>query len=333
MNQTLIPWLGILLAGVLAGSFAIPSRKVKELSWNQSWLNFTLAALLILPVGIAAILAPDIFGVLTSAPTMQVAKVAIFGLLWGIGALFFGLAIKHSGFAVANTLVCGIVASLGAAGPLVLGTGSLEPNEVLPLLIGLVVLSTGIGLTGYASHVRGANEMGTETNGRASLGLIFCVLAGVFSSMINFAFAAGTDLVKESASVGVHPALTTLSVWIPALFGAFLINAGNSIMLMKRAGEMPRYQRAPVSDWLRGLAMGGLWFSALTLYGTFSLQLGESGAIFGWATYMGISIATSALWGFSTNEWKTAPQRARRLMIGGVILCVAAFVVFAVGRG
>jgi len=47
---------------------------------------------------------------------------------------------------------------------------------------------------------------------------------------------------------------------------------------------------------------------------------------------MGISIATSALWGFATDEWKTAPQRARRLMMTGVALCVVAFVVFAVGR-
>lgn len=332
MNNTLIPWLGILLAGIVAGSFAIPSKKVKELSWNQSWLNFTLAALLLLPVGIAAILAPDIFGVLSSAPGGQVVKVAVFGILWGIGALFFGLAIRHSGFAVANTLVCGIVASVGSAGPLVLGTGSLKSNEVLPLVIGLAVLCAGIGLTGYASHVRGGDESGTEQKGNATLGLIFCVLSGVFSAMINFSFAAGADLVKQSASIGVHPALTTLSVWIPALFGGFLINAGNSIVQMKRAGEMPRYKKAPLSDWVRGLAMGGLWFLALTLYGAFSLQLGESGAVFGWATYMGISIATSALWGFSTNEWKTASHKARGLMMAGVALCVAAFVIFAVGR-
>jgi len=332
MNTSLIPWLGILAAGIIAGSFAIPSKNVRQLSWNQSWLNFSLAALFILPIGISALLAPDIFQVLNAAPLREVLLVAGFGLLWGIGALFFGLAIRHSGFAVANTLVCGIVACVGAAGPLVMGTGSLAPNEVLPLLIGLLVLCSGIGFTGFASHVRGGTEIGVERKGNATLGLIFCVLAGGFSAMINYSFAAGADLVKESAAAGVNPALTTLSVWIPALFGGFLVNAGNSIVQMIRAGEVDRYKKAPASDWLRGLAMGGLWFLALTLYGTFSLRLGASGAVFGWATYMGISIATSALWGFATDEWKTAPQRARRLMMTGVALCVVAFVVFAVGR-
>lgn len=332
MNNTLIPWLGILLAGIVAGSFAIPSKKVKELSWNQSWLNFSLTALFLLPIGIAAILAPSIFGVLSAAPINTVVKVAVFGVLWGIGALFFGLAIKHSGFAVANTLVCGIVACVGSAGPLVMGSGSLKANEIPPLLIGLAVLCAGIGLTGYASHIRGAEQSGTEKKGSATLGLIFCVLSGGFSAMINYSFAAGVNLVTESASAGVHPALTTLSVWIPALFGGFLINAGNSIVQMVRAGETTRYRKAPASDWFRGFAMGALWFLALTLYGTFSLQLGKSGGVFGWATYMGISIATSAVWGFSTTEWKTAPQRARRFMMAGVALCVAAFVIFAVGR-
>ena len=50
-TTTLIAWAGLLLAGFFAGSFAIPSKKVRELSWNQSWLNFSLAALFILPLG------------------------------------------------------------------------------------------------------------------------------------------------------------------------------------------------------------------------------------------------------------------------------------------
>jgi L-rhamnose-H+ transport protein len=332
MNTNLIPWLGLLLAGIVAGSFAIPSKKVKELSWNQSWLNFSLSALLLLPIGVAAILAPDILGVLSSAPGSDVAEVAGYGFLWGIGALFFGLAIKHSGFAVANTLVCGLVACVGSAGPLVAGSGKLAANEIPPLLIGLGVLCAGIGLTGYASHIRGGDKLATEKTGSATLGLIFCVLSGGFSGMINFAFGAGEGLAAESTARGVHPALITLSIWIPALFGGFLINAGNSVFQMIRAGETERYKKAPASDWVRGFAMGTLWFLALTLYGTFSLQLGAAGGVFGFPTYMGISIATSAVWGFSTVEWKTAPQRARRFMMSGVALCVAAFVVLAVGR-
>ena len=101
---------------------------------------------------------------------------------------------------------------------------------------------------------------------------------------------------------------------------------------MVRAGETARYRKAPLLDWLRGLSMGAIWFLALMSYGVCSMRLGPSGAVFGWAFYSGFAIVVSVLWGFATDEWKTAPQRARRFMITGVALCVLAFVVLAVGR-
>lgn len=278
-------------------------------------------------------LAPRVFGVLSSAPQAELATVAGFGILWGVGALLFGLAIANSGFAVANTLVCGTVACVGAAGPLLLGTGKLKTGEALPLAIGLLILCGGIALCGVASHLRGGQaESGAPKGGNALLGILLSVLSGGFSAMINYSFAAGTDLIKQAETAGIHPALTTLAVWVPALVGGFLINAGSSVFRMVRAGETPRYRKAPVSDWLRGLSMGAIWFLALMSYGFFSLRLGASGAVFGWAFYSGFAIVTSVLWGFATDEWKTAPRRSRRLMITGVALCVLAFVVFAVGR-
>ncbi len=321
------------MAGFFAGSFAIPSNKVRELSWNQTWLNFSLAALCILPIGIAVILAPGIFEVLSSAPPSEVATVAGFGILWGVGALLFGLAIANSGFAVANTLVCGTVACVGAAAPLILGTGKLKPGEALPLAIGLAILCAGIAICGVASQLRGSHtQSGAPKSGNAILGIILSLLSGGFSAMINFSFASGTGLIQQAETAGIHSAFTTLVVWVPALFGGFLINAGSSVFRMIRSGETSRYRKAPISDWLRGLAMGTIWFLALMSYGIFSLRLGASGAVFGWAFYSGFAIVVSVLWGFATDEWRTAPARARRFMISGVALCVLAFVVFAVGR-
>ena len=331
MDSSLLTWLGIVVAGVLAGSFTLPSKKIRELSWNQSWLN-CLLALSFLPIILAAVLSPEVLRVIGSAPRSQVLTVLGFGILWGVGSRCFSIAITYSGFAVANTLVCGIVACIGSAGPLIMGTGSLKPDEILPLSLGLGVLCVGIGLCGFASHVREAGGGDPTKKGHAVLGIVLCLLAGMFSAMINYAFAAGAGMVTSADRAGVHPALTTLAVWVPALLGGFLINAGSSLFLMIRAGETARYKTAPASDWLRGLSMGAIFFLSLMIYGVFSLRLGPSGAVFGWATYMGLSIATSAVWGFTTSEWKTAPQRARRYMMSGVILCVLAFAIFAIGK-
>lgn len=319
MDASLITWFGIVVAGALAGSFTIPAKKIRELSWNQSWLN-CLLALSLLPLLLAAVLSPEVLRVIGSAPRGEVLTVFGFGILWGVGSRFFSLAIACSGFAVANTLVCGIVACIGSAGPLILGTGSLRPDEILPLSLGLTILCLGIGLCGLASHFREAGSGGMEKKGHAVWGIVLCLFAGLFSAMINYSFAAGAGMISAADRAGVHPALTTLAVWVPALLGGFLLNAGSSLFLMIRAGETARYKKAPAGDWLRGFSMGAIFFLSLMIYGVFSLRLGPSGAIFGWATYMGLSIATSAVWGFTTSEWKTAPQRARRFMLGGVIL-------------
>lgn len=331
MDSVIVAWLGIVVAGGLAGSFTIPSRGIRELSWNQSWLN-CLLALGLLPIGLTAVLSPAVLEVIVSTPGKQVWAIFGFGLLWGVGSRCFSLAITYSGFAVANTLVCGIVACIGAAGPLVMGTGSLETKEVLPLLSGLLVLCSGILLCGFASHVREKGEGNLARKGHALLGVVLSILAGLFSSMINYSFAAGANMISELNKSGTHPALATLAVWVPALAGGFIVNAAFSLFLMIRAGETARYRTAPLSDWARGLSMGLIFFISLMLYGVSTAGLGSSGAVFGWATYMGMSIVASALWGFATDEWKQATRKARVLMKGGVALCVLAFAIFAVGK-
>ena len=73
---------GVLIAGLLNGSFVVPMKKMKGWHWESTWLVFSTVGLLIVPWLIALLTVPHLGALLMSSPPTEVAKVLIFGLGW-----------------------------------------------------------------------------------------------------------------------------------------------------------------------------------------------------------------------------------------------------------
>ena len=84
---------GVLIAGLLNGSFVVPMKKMKGWHWESTWLVFSTVGLLIVPWLVALLTVPHLGALLMSSPPTEVAKVLIFGLGWGIGNILFGLGV------------------------------------------------------------------------------------------------------------------------------------------------------------------------------------------------------------------------------------------------
>src|SRR5262245_63954862 len=84
-------WIYVLVAGVCQGSFMLPMKWAKGWAWENGWLIFATTAYLICPWLFVLITVPEIASTYAAVGSARLAAVMGMGLLWGLGALTFGL--------------------------------------------------------------------------------------------------------------------------------------------------------------------------------------------------------------------------------------------------
>src|SRR5207248_6044919 len=104
----------IFVAGLLSGVFVLPTLGVRDWEWEHMWLVYSISAFLLVPLGLAALVAPRIFSDVLAPQIHLAVKVAIYGLLFGIGCVLFGITWARLGIAVANSLESGINVLVGS---------------------------------------------------------------------------------------------------------------------------------------------------------------------------------------------------------------------------
>lgn len=145
----------VLVGGALNGSFAAPMKRLCGWRWENIWLVYAAAGFIIFPWATALDTVPHLAGVYqqTSAPVLE--KVCLFGFLWGIGSVLFGLGIARVGLALGFAVILGITSSFGSLLPLaILHPDQLGTRRGLALMAGTVVMTVGLVLLGIAGKRR-----------------------------------------------------------------------------------------------------------------------------------------------------------------------------------
>ncbi len=90
------------IGGFASGSFYIPYKKVKGWAWESFWIVGGLFSWLIVPP-LAAWLTIDNFWDIIKNTQWDVLQLTyIFGVLWGIGGLTYGLGVRYLGVVYTN---------------------------------------------------------------------------------------------------------------------------------------------------------------------------------------------------------------------------------------
>jgi len=119
MNQP-DPALGVFfhaLGGLASASFYLPYRRVKGWSWESYWLVGGIFSWVIAPWAFALANTPSLMRVLAEAPAASLAWTYVFGVLWGIGGLTFGLTMRYLGIALGMAMALGYCAAFGTLMP------------------------------------------------------------------------------------------------------------------------------------------------------------------------------------------------------------------------
>lgn len=336
MNHPLLLGIGVVtLAGILNGSFAAPMKRMTGWQWENCWLVFAVSGLLVLPWIINFATVPNVANVYAAASPSTLLKVLLFGLLWGVGATLFGLGISRVGMALGFALILGITASFGSLLPLAI----LHPEQFVTKRGLALIAGTAIMLLGLVALVRAGRarerDLGTGAGVGSgfTVGLVICILSGIFSSMLNFSFVFGNELRVRALEFGASNTMAANPIWALSVTGGFVANFLYCFYLLNKNRTWAVFRDGnPARNWPLGLSMGLLWFGGTAIYGIGATSMGGLGGIVGWPIFMTIDIIAALVWGAVTGEWKGASRRALMYNWTGVAVLLTAIAVISAGN-
>lgn len=325
-NGSIPGLLLIVAAGAINASFALPMKFTRRWAWENTWLAWTMFALIVLPVVVTLGTVPNIAGVYRSAPMSSLMEVILFGAGWGVAQVLFGLAIDAIGIALTFSLVMGTSAAVGSLVPFVrLHSGSVRTSAGYGLIAGVVLMIAGVAVCAVAGKQREEKPYaGTEISGRASLGILFALLCGFGAAFVNFGISFGTPLIVAARSFGASGFASSNAVWLPLMLAGAIPNLLYCMWLLHAKGTSGRFQQVGVSYWLLAFAMAVCWFGSTVLYGISTTVLGPWGPVFGWPLFMSVIVITASILGVLTGEWKETGTAPIRIQLAGVLLLVLA---------
>ena len=276
-----------------------------------------------------------VLGVYAEVSSSTLIKVASFGILWGIGATLFGLGISRVGLGLGFALILGITSSFGSLIPMaILHPQELSQKRGIALIAGTVIMVLGLVFLALAGRAR-EHDLG-EDGGAGSgftVGLVICILSGLFSSMMNFSFVFGDELRRRALQSGATEAMAANPIWALTVSGGFVANFLYCVYLLNKNRTWSVFREGNSSIyWGLGFLMGLLWFGGTVLYGMGAASLGALGGIVGWPIFMTIDIIAALFWGAVSGEWREVSRRALIYNWTGVVILLLAIAVISVGN-
>lgn len=340
MGAILFGLLIIAVGAYCQSSCYVPINKIKKWSWESYWLIQGIFAWLVFPFLGALLAIPeghslsDLFALMAADPKASWLTI-LFGALWGVGGLTFGLAMRYLGVALGQSIGLGLCSGLGAIlGPVLTGNAA---SLTMAVIIGVIVTIIGIAIIGIAGAMK-AKSLPEEERKKAvkdfnfGKGIVIAVICGLMSACFNIGLSFGENLCFADTA----PLFKTLPATLLVTFGGFLTNAVYCLYQNNKNKTFSDYKQG--SLWLNNAifcALAGLlWYSQF-----FGLSLGkgflEASPVlltFSWCILMSLNVIFSNVWGIILKEWKGCSQKTIAVLLGGLaVLIFSIFLPYIIG--
>lgn len=324
-----------IFAGVCNGTFALPMKFATRWKWENIWGAFILWGFLIFPILLGVFTIPRLGQIFVEVGLPDLFYVFIFGFLWGIGSICFGLGIRYIGIGLAFSINIGITIAVGSMFPLFHGEmiSSASSESIRSVIVGVIVIIVGVAVNGYAGALREkASRLPSVPSAPLSkfpakrtalIGIVLCLFAGLFSPMLQVSFIYGGKILQVAAKMGVDGTLASNAIWIIALAGGFVVNFVYIIWLFNRNKSFKLFETAGArGHHMLAFMMGFLWVVTIACYGMAASNMGDLGLSVGWAIFNSVGIATANLLGLLTNEWRSVDRKTIIILFLGLFILV-----------
>jgi L-rhamnose-H+ transport protein len=340
LNQASLGALFAALGGMSQGvSALLMQRAGTRWRWENGWLIFSIAGLLVCPILAVWLSVPSLVDVAQTTPVPALALIVLCGFAWGLGIILFRLGTARAGLTLGCALILGVNISFGALLPLLaVDSYDVSTSRIAFLLASVVLGLAGIILLAVAATLRDAEKTrkaGLIDPGAFKAGVLLCLASGALLAALNFSFVLGKPLREAALVFGAREDVASLAIWAPALAGAFLPNVLYALFQLNRnrTRENAGVSGAAIRGWLPALAAGILLYGAVSLYGLGASAMGPLGALTGWPILISMGIITAGVAGFVAGEWARAAVGLRVLSWAAMAsLAVAAVLAALAGQ-
>ena len=340
MGAILIGLLIIAVGAFCQSSCYVPINKIKKWSWESYWLIQGVFAWLIFPFLGAWLSVPEghtlgeLFALMGANPKATWLTI-LFGALWGVGGLTFGLAMRYLGVALGQSIGLGLCSGLGAIlGPVLTGQAA---SLTMAVIIGVIVTIVGIAIIGVAGAMKAASLPEEERKKAVKdfnfgKGLVIAVICGLMSACFNIGLSFGQDIFIE----GSKEIFKTLPATLLVTFVGFITNAVYCLYQNAKNKTFSDYKQGNL--WLNNALFcclaGLLWYSQF-----FGLSLGKGFLVaspvlltFSWCILMSLNVIFSNVWGIILKEWKGCSKKTIAVLLGGLaVLIFSIFLPYLIG--
>lgn len=153
------------IGGFASGSFYMPYKKVRGWAWESYWIVGGLFSWLVVPPLAAFLTIPNFGEIIAQTSGSTLFYTYLFGLLWGIGGLTYGLGVRYLGVSLGSSIILGLCMVFGSLVPSIYYQFSPQEGKDtigaiagstwgLTVLAGLLVCVGGIVLCGKAGTLK-----------------------------------------------------------------------------------------------------------------------------------------------------------------------------------
>lgn len=361
--------LGIIfhaIGGGASGSWYMPYNWVKKWRWEVYWITGGIFSWLIMPLLAVLLTIPDWQGILHATKGSVILNTYTMGLLWGIGGLTYGLAIRYLGMSLGNSVLLGITSVVGSLGlPILRNVPGIA--EIIPqglsltdlfsstggriVLLGILILLVGIILSGRAG-IKKDQDLGNKKDGvnsefKLSKGLMIAIVSGVLSAFFSFGIDTGKEMAAAARTLAVeqsYPFITQADggykylfenniIFFVILWGGLTTNLIWSVALIfknKTGGDFTDAQAPLLRNYLFCALAGTTWFLQFFFYGMGETKIGNGAS--SWTLHMATIILTANLWGFYRKEWKGVSKKTYNMILMGIGAILLSVIIIGVAK-
>ena len=327
------------LGGLAGATFLLPARGVKGWAYETWWFVYVFLGLIVCPPLICYYTVPDFWNVTMSAPPAVLVRCAAFGMMWGVGALAWGLMVRYLGIGLGLAIGCGLAAAAGTLiPPIAAGKAAdlVKDANALTVLGGVIGSLVGIVFVGLAGKAK-ENEMPEEEKRKAvaefdfKKGIVTAVIAGVFSAGMNFGLQGGGALQELAVKAGAKELWSGMPVIMVVLWGGFLVEGGWCLQQHFKNRTFGDYKRPSLRNFLLCALIGVMW-----LLQFIGVKAGEPLVppdlrYISFAVMMASTIFFSTMVGVILGEWKGTGLKTKAMLCAGTVVLIASFCAISLG--
>ena len=322
-----------IIGAASAASFYAPIEKVRKWSWETTWAIAGFFSWILLPIGVSLILLKDFAGFYASLGPQVIWPVALFGAMWGVGNVGYGLTMRYLGMSLGIGVAIGVTLVVGTLIPPIRhGEAALlfTTRGGLLTMAGVLVALIGVAVVSYAGHLKEIQLRGEAREFNLKLGLLLAGLCGVFSSGMSFAIDAAKPMEAAALHLGVNPLYAALPSYVFIMGGGAIVNL--SYCFIRLAALKRLSLRADLAQPTGTLVKNGalaatggiMWYLQFFFYAWGAANIPQHLSYVNWMLHMSIYVLCGGLVGLALGEWAGVGSRPIRILWVGMIIIIAA---------